>query len=90
MKSGKTSKDGGNHARTNHHPRNNNAHPRRRYHRPKSPRVRTAMATQNTSPLKWDVVTVYRLLTRAGVTPTVATVEALQKLFNGMERNEND
>ncbi|MDK4244108.1 hypothetical protein QPX10_10565 [Corynebacterium pseudodiphtheriticum] len=45
------------------------------------------MATQSTSPLKWDVVTVYRLLTRAGVTPTVATVEALQKLFNGMERN---
>nr|DAU74259.1 MAG TPA: hypothetical protein [Caudoviricetes sp.] len=87
MKSGKTSKDGGNHARTNHHPGSNNAHPRRRNRRPESPRLRTAMATRSASPLKWDVVRVYRLLNRAGVTPTVTTIKALQKLFNGMERS---
>lgn len=87
MKSPKTSKDGDNHANNHHDSGSNNAHPRRRHHRPKSPRVRTAMATRSTRPLKWDVVKVYRLLNRAGVTPTVATIKALQKLFNGMERN---
>lgn len=88
MKSGKTSKDGDNHANNHHCARSNDAHPRRRHHRPPSPRVRTVMDTHSTSPLKWDVVKVYRLLNRAGVTPTMTTIKALQKLFNGMERNE--